>query len=55
VKILITSNSHEHYDRVGKIIGKLPDGRYLVEIDDPSGHLFALVSEGQFKPTKMQD
>ena len=55
MKVLITSNSHRHYDRVGQIVGKEDDGRYKVRIPNAQASIFTLVQEGQFKPIKQQD
>jgi len=55
VRILITANSHRHYDRVGTIVGKAEDGRYRVRIPDAAGSILTSVAEGEFKPTKVQD
>lgn len=55
MKILITSNGHRHYDRVGEIVGKVQDGRYRVRIPNRAGQIVTVVSEGQFKPIKRQD
>lgn len=55
MKILITSNSHLHYDKVGQIIRKNKDGSYAVQIPNEEGTIRTKVSEGEFKPTKVQE
>lgn len=51
MKILITSNEHQHYDRVGEIVGRFGE-RWKVRIPDRSGSVVTFVSEGEFKPTR---
>jgi hypothetical protein len=53
MKILITSNDHPHYDRVGEIVGK-HNGKWEVRIPHRDGSLVTFVNEGDFKPTKEQ-
>jgi hypothetical protein len=51
MKILITSNDHPHYDRVGEIVGKYKE-KWEVRIPNKDGGLVTFVNEGDFKPTK---
>ena len=51
--ILITSNDHPHYDRVGEIVGRYK-GKWEVRIPNKDGGLVTFVNEGDFKPTKDQ-
>jgi hypothetical protein len=55
MKILITSNTHPHYDRTGVIVKKEEDGRWRVRIPNEKGGIETLVREKDFKPTSRQD
>ena len=56
MRILITANSHPHYDRTGEIVRKIGPigGRtfWLVKFDDGTG---TTVEDGQFREVKRQD
>lgn len=54
MKILITSNDHPHYDKVGEIVGRYKD-KWEVRIPSRNGGLVTFVNEGDFKMTKDQD
>lgn len=55
MKILITSNTHPHYDRTGEIVKKEEDGRWRVRIPNAGGTIETLVREKDFKPTSRQE
>ena len=48
MKILITSNGHQHYGRTGVIVRRDSDA-YVVRIPDKRGTIQTLVREKQFK------
>ena len=54
MKILITSNSHNHYNKVGEITAKNQDGTYIVRIPHKDGGIQTTVKEGEYKETKVQ-
>jgi hypothetical protein len=54
MKILITSNKHRHYDRVGEIVQKEPDGRWRVRIPNAEGSIITLVRDQEFKEVKQE-
>lgn len=54
MRILITSNSHPYYNRVGEIVGRT-EKRYSVRIPGRRGTILTLVSEGQFKLVSIQE
>lgn len=54
-RILITSNTHPHYNRTGDIIQKEPDGRWRVRIPNEEGTIITLVRDQDFKEVKRQD
>ena len=54
LRILITSNSHQHYDRTGVIVARVPGGDHQVRIPNERGAIVTYVKEGQWKPTKRQ-
>jgi len=54
MKVLITSNKHRHYDRVGTIVQKEPDNRWRVRIPNEDGTIVTLVREGEFKEVKQE-
>lgn len=49
MKILITSNSHQHYGRVGEITAKGKDDSYIVHIPNKDGGIQTSVKEKEFK------
>lgn len=53
-RILITSNTHPHYDRTGDIVQKEPDGRWRVRIPHKDGSIITLVRDKDFKEVKQQ-
>lgn len=55
MRIVITSNTHPHYDRVGEIVQKEPDGRWRVRIPSKEGSIVTLVRDKDFKEIKRQD
>jgi hypothetical protein len=55
MKILITSNSHKHYGRVGEITAKGKDGSYIVRIPNKDGSIQTSVKEKQFKDITTSD
>ena len=54
MRIVITSNKHPHYDRVGEVVQKEPDGRWRVRIPSKEGSIVTLVREKDFKEIKRQ-
>ena len=54
MRILITSNTHRHYDKTGEIIAKNEDGTYIVRIPHKDGGIQTTVREGEYKETKVQ-
>lgn len=54
MRIVITNNKHPHYDRVGEVIQKEPDGRWRVRIPSKGGSIVTLVREKDFKEIKRQ-
>lgn len=54
LKLLITSNDHQHYDRTGVIVAATKDGRHQVRIPNERGAIVTYVKEGEWKPTKRQ-
>lgn len=55
MKILITSNTHPHYNRTGEIVKKEEDGRWRVHIPNDRGSIVTLVRDKDFKEIKLQD
>lgn len=55
MKVLITANSHRHYDRVGEITRKIGPiaGRYYWTVRLPDGTV-TTVKDGQFREVKRQ-
>ena len=54
MRIVITNNKHRHYDRVGEVIQKEPDGRWRVRISGREGSIVTLVRDKEFKEIKRQ-
>lgn len=54
MKILIVSNKHVHYGRVGEIVGRTGQ-TYSVRIPHRTGSILTLVRDNQFKPIKRQE
>ena len=54
MRIVITSNKHPHYDRVGEVVQKEPDGRWRVRIPSKEGTIVTLVRDKDFKEIKRQ-
>ena len=54
MRIVITSNTHPYYDRVGEVIQKEPDDRWRVRIPDKHGSIVTLVRDKDFKEIKRQ-
>ena len=59
MRILITSNDHPHYNKVGRITGTLPPAQsispepvYIIELD---GGERTTVINGEYKVIKLQD
>lgn len=55
MRIVITSNTHPHYDQVGEVIQKEPDGRWRVRIPSKEGSIVTLVRDKDFKEIKRQE
>jgi len=52
VRVLITSNSHAHYNQTGKIELKAGKRSWVMTLDNGTK---TKVREGQFKPVSIQD
>ena len=53
MKILITSNGHQHYGKTGEIVSR-DDTSYIVRIPHRRGTIQTRVREQQFKELKRQ-
>lgn len=56
MRVIITANSHRHYNRTGTITRKIGpiDGRYFWTVYFPNGET-TTVPDGQFREVKKQD